>query len=428
MVNKSCFAFLLIVSLTILACKSIMVDSNIDRSLSFVNIKIDSTSGLGSSPCEPTIAIDPSNPSTIFAGSVLNNFYLSKDAGQTWLKSKMTSPYGVYGDPVIRIDDSGNAYFAHLSNPKGRAYASDEFLDRIVIQRYDKTTSSWNGGTFPPSDQKKDHDKHWYSFDPADNSILISWTEFDKYGSKSENDKSRILFSRSSDFGNTWSPSLPISQYEGDCIDDDLTTEGAVPCVAQNGDYLVTWCRDSKIYLDVSKDKGKTWMLNDIVVANQPNGWAYDIPGINRCNGFPAIKVDKSKGKFKGQLYINWSDQRNGTNDTDIWIAKSKDNGKTWSQAIRVNDDKTKTHQFMCSMDVDPVTGYIYVLFYDRRNFLDNKTDLYLAISKDGGQSFKNVKVSDTSFLPLENGVFFALTMAKLDLYGLGKMVIVFLS
>jgi len=57
-------------------------------------------------------------------------------------------------------------------------------------------------------------------------------------------------------------------------------------------------------------------------------------------------------------------------------------------------------------MTVDQVTGYIWVVFYDRRNYNDNRTDVYLAVSTDGGDSFTNFKVSETPFLPISQ-VFF---------------------
>jgi hypothetical protein len=103
---------------------------------------------------------------------------------------------------------------------------------------------------------------------------------------------------------------------------------------------------------------------------------------------------------------VNWSDQRNGTDDTDVWIMKSNDGGATWSAPVRVNDDAGKAHQFFNWMAVDPVTGYVYVVFYDRRGLEGNATHVYVACSKDGGATFENRRVSETPFTP-EAGIFF---------------------
>jgi hypothetical protein len=45
-------------------------------------------------------------------------------------------------------------------------------------------------------------------------------------------------------------------------------------------------------------------------------------------------------------------------------------------------------------------------MYYDRRAYDDNRTDVYLAYSMDGGASFKNVRISESPFIPAE-GVFF---------------------
>jgi len=57
-------------------------------------------------------------------------------------------------------------------------------------------------------------------------------------------------------------------------------------------------------------------------------------------------------------------------------------------------------------MTIDQTTGYLYFVFYDRRNYTNNNTDVYMAISKDGGNTFTNFKVSESPFLP-NAGVFF---------------------
>lgn len=168
----------------------------------------------------------------------------------------------------------------------------------------------------------------------------------------------------------------------------------------------MAWCLNEKIYFDKSENGGKTWMEEDVVVADQPKGWAMNIPGVNRTNGFPVTGCDLSNGKHRGTIYINWADQKNGEDDTDIWLSKSTDGGNTWSERIRVNNDKGKAQQFLTWMSVDPITGHIYIIFYDQRDHEDGKTEVYLAHSKNGGKSFKNVKISESPF-SLDKSVFF---------------------
>lgn len=398
-------ASIVFITCLLTACTRRLQDQQVTFPEKVTNVMIHSSNtGLG--PCEPTICISPRNPNIVVAGSVLDNYYVSEDGGKTWSKNILTSTSGVYGDPVIRIDNKGNIYYAHLSNPNGRAYKDDSFLDRMVVQKSSDNGKTWTDGSYPSIRGKKDQDKEWLYIDPIDGTILMSWTEFDKYGSKLPEDKSRILFSKSVDHGISWSEPISVNEEEGDCIDDDNTTEGAVTTIGTDGYYYMVWAYNNKIYFDKSIDRGISWMANDKIIANQVNGWSQVIPGIGRCNGMPVIGYDISKSKFRGRIYVNWTDQRNGDDNTDVWIISSDDGGETWTQPLRVNNDDTNRHQFFSWMDVDPITGIVYMVFYDRRETSSNATDVFLAYSSDGGKSFVNKKISESSFTPSDK-IFF---------------------
>ena len=371
-----------------------------------VNIQIDQQQSGELGPCEPTIFINPKDSNHIIAGAILDRVYSSKDGGKTWVKSKLNSTYGVWGDPSLFIDQNGSAYYAHLSDPSGLNFAHPSILDRIVVQKSIDGGISWNNGSFAGDHHPKDQDKQWITGDPETNHLYLTWTEFDQYNSKNPKHHSRILFAKSTDQGESWSESIILSQFEGDCLDDDYTTEGAVPVTGPNGEIYVAWSFDEKIYFDRSMDGGSTWLAKDIKVTNQPGGWTFDVPGINRTNGLPVTGVDRSNGAHRGTVYINWSDQRNGTEDTDIWLSKSTDQGSTWSKPIRVNNDPPGKHNFLTWMSIDPISGNIYIVFYDRRAYDTNETDVYLAYSVDGGQTFTNKKISERSFTP-QSSVFF---------------------
>lgn len=361
----------------------------------YKNILIDTTiRSVG--PCEPSIYINPLNTNEVVAGSVLNAVYRSKDGGETWTVKTLKSPYGVYGDPVITADYQGNFYFAHLSDPSGKGWSSDKLLDRIVVQRSEDGGKTWSDGGYAGLNHPKDQDKQWLAVNPKTNEIYMTWTEFDVYNSKKEEDDSRILFSKSTDKGDTWSDAISINEFNGDCLDGDKTTEGAVPAVGKNGEIYVAWSYNNKIYFDKSTDGGQTWLKKDIVAANQPGGWTFEIPGISRCNGLPITAVDRNTNT----IYINWTDQRNGTDDTDVWIVKSTDGGDTWTTPKRVNDDAKGNQQFLTWMSIDQTDGTIYTVFYDRRAYDDIRTDVYIAYSKDGGETFINEKISDKPFKP----------------------------
>ena len=362
------------------------------------NIKIVDTN----SPNEPTIAIDPNNTQRIIGGSNLNIYFYSNDGGYTWQNGILTSVnHGVWGDPVTLVDNEGNYYFFHLSNP-----ASGNWIDRIVCQKYDKTTGQWNNGTYMGLSGTKAQDKHWAVVDPQTNTIYVTWTQFDDYGSSDPGCQSNIRFSKSTDAGQSWSEAVIINQISGNCIDSDETTEGAVPAVGPNGEVYVSWSGPEGIVFDRSLDGGQTWLNEDIPVDPHIGGWDINIPGIMRSNGMPVTVCDLSPSPHNGTIYINFADQRNGSDDTDIWLTKSTDQGNSWSEPVRVNDDPPGKHQFFTWMTIDQTNGYLYFVFYDRRAYNDNQTDVYLAWSGDGGETFTNVKISESPFVPTQN-IFF---------------------
>ncbi len=356
-------------------------------------------------PCEPSITFNYKNPQNIVAGAILDKVYQSQDGGKTWSQSRLKSPYGVYGDPCLVSDKKGNIYYFHLANPKNED-RPDSWLDRIVCQVSKDNGKTWSEGSYMGYHPPKDQDKEWAVAHPHKIRIYCTWTQFDLYGSKDEENKSNILFASTKNKGKTWSEAVQINQIPGDCIDDDGTVEGAVPCVGPKGEIYVSWSLDEKIYFDRSMDGGKTWMEEDVIVSDQPGGWAIDIPGLNRSNGMPITGVDISKGPRRGTVYVNWADQRNGSEDTDIWLARSTDQGLNWSAPIRVNDDSSGRHQFLTWMSIDPQTGYLYFVFYDRRNHEDDHTDVFLAYSRDGGNTFTNIKISESPFLPTPHTFF----------------------
>ncbi len=243
--------------------------------------------------------------------------------------------------------------------------------------------------------------------DPQNNHLYVSWTEFEEYGSTDPEDSSSIVIAKSTDAGETWSEPIRINQKAGNCLDDDQTVEGAVPAVGPAGQVYVAWANNDTLYFDRSTDGGNTWLDRDIIVAQQPGGWSQSVAGLARCNGMPVTVCDLSDSPYQGTIYVNWTDQRNGSDDIDVWLSRSTDQGNTWSEPLRVNNDEAGHQQFLTWMAIDPTTGYLYVVFYDRRNTSGTDTDVFLAYSTNGGNHFTNVKLTDQPFKIDSSTVFF---------------------
>ena len=89
------------------------------------------------------------------------------------------------------------------------------------------------------------------------------------------------------------------------------------------------------------------------------------------------------------------------SNDTDIQLRYSDDNGATWSASVRINDDVGTSSQFNPKISLDSTTGAIAVAWYDARNDAGNHRRgdtngipnddimIYATSSRDGGATFR---------------------------------------
>jgi hypothetical protein len=350
-------------------------------------------------PNETTIAINPTNPLNLIAGSNRKYYFYSNDGGLNWTQSELSTPLGVRGDPCVRFDNEGNAYYSHLSQVEGAGLA-----DRMVVQKSTNGGATWDNGVgFEQND--KINDREWIGIDRTQSqykgNIYVSWTRYDDIFNPNPFYKSNIICAYSNDKGSTWSDAVLVSDQPGDCLDDDNSLQGAKPTIGSNGEVYICWAGLNYIYFDKSLDGGKTFGT-DLRVVNQTGGWAFteSISGVSRSDGCPTIACDISNSQYNGNLYVVWSDTRNGIENIDVFMKKSVDGGNTWSEIKKVNNDDSNRQQLFPNMAIDPMTGYIYIAFYDRRETIGDATDVYMAISKDGGESFENIKISTESFTP----------------------------
>jgi hypothetical protein len=187
--------------------------------------------------------------------------------------------------------------------------------------------------------------------------------------------------------------------------------------VGAHGEVHVVWIFGSTLRVATSNDGGATFTTDRRVTLAIPVGVIDPDTGRRELNGgiragvghYPAMAVDTSSGPRRGNLYLVWSDGRNG--DADIMFSRSTDGGQTWSASTRINDDPERNgrDQFFPWISVDPTNGNIAVMFYDRRNDPDNLIlDVYMTRSTDGGETFEpNFKVNTVSFDPTDHGSFF---------------------
>ena len=122
----------------------------------------------------------------------------------------------------------------------------------------------------------------------------------------------------------------------------------------------------------------------------------------------PGLAWDRTGGPHNGRVYLVYTkEQQNESDNTDIYVRYSDDDGATWSGGVRVNDDHTVNSQFLPKISLDPTTGNLAVVWYDSRADLgtggpgdtdgvaNDDAQFWGAFSTDGGQSFTpNIQIS----------------------------------
>ncbi len=122
----------------------------------------------------------------------------------------------------------------------------------------------------------------------------------------------------------------------------------------------------------------------------------------------PGLAWDRTGGPHNGRVYLVYTlEQPNESNNMDIYVRFSDNDGATWSGPARVNDDHTKNSQFLPKISLDPTSGNLAVVWYDSREDLgtggsgdtdgvpNDDAQFWGAFSTDGGQTFTaNTQIS----------------------------------
>lgn len=361
---------------------------------------------------EVSVSIDPTEPNRIIAVAMeqrkpptptqppaTNVAFVSSDGGASWKRVEGPNPDGrTQGDDAVRFSRDGVALWSYISFRGLREHRPRSAASGIFVNRSEDGGESWS-----PPVEVVDHrnttapfeDKPTLAVDGE--RVYLAWTRFSRYGSADPRETSDIYFSLSEDGGRSFAMPVRVSDEAGDASDSDGTLEGAVPAVGNDGEVYLVWSGPKGIVFDRSRDGGWTFGA-DRVLFTQPGGWDLDVEGLGRANGMPVIGIDRGRGRFRGTLYVNWVDGRNG--DPDVFVAHSRDRGESWSPPVRVNDDPVGNGaaQFFTWMAVDPVDGSVNVVFYDRRGLSRSETGVTVARSDDGGVIFRNRQVEIAPF------------------------------
>ena len=218
---------------------------------------------------------------------------------------------------------------------------------------------------------------------------------------------------------------MRVSDQPGTPRDDAGTVQGFSGVVTPDGALHVVWSGKDRIVYAVSRDGGKTFSRNRRVAEAGPSNFM--VFNANHANGYPQIDMAANPNGGSARLYVAWNDYRNG--DVDVFSASSSDGGRTWAPPVRVNSDPVHNgaDQLFQWLAVDPKSGAVNVIFYDRRRDAFNRAvDVALARSTDGARTFRNYLLSENSYDPTDTeiGEYTALAAFGDRVYGSWKEVV----
>jgi hypothetical protein len=343
-----------------------------------VNVAANGANIPGDAANEPTMCIDPTDPSRLAAGwrqfdTVTSDFRqsgwaYSTNGGLSWTFPGRLDPGIFRSDPVMASDANGWFYYLGITN-------TDFF--------YCDLWRSTNGGfSWDFAGQALGGDKEWMVIDtttgPGRGNFYQLWSPF----ANSVGNNPFKLFTRSVDGGKTWSDPIAIPQvpYFGTL---DIGPNGEVYAFGTDGDTF--WVNRSTNAAD--RFAIPTFDLTARV--DLGGQLVFGMPNINPVGllGQAWIAVDRSDRRTRGNVYALCSVTNDPGDIANVMFSRSTDGGRTWSKAMRLNDDpsgRNACHWFG-TLAVAP-NGRIDACWNDTRHNPDNAdSELYYSWSEDGG-------------------------------------------
>ena len=244
-------------------------------------------------------------------------------------------------------------------------------------------------------------DKEWLAIDQSTGELYVTYTTFGGDGS------TPIDLVRSKDGGATWEGPFVIVPNLDDAF--NQATQAVITTNPLTGKprITVTWnsrkfslitgaeTQDS-IQSAYSDDDGTTFSRPIIVSNTNPQGEPIGYNrGRNAILNAPYINVDPNNPAVLYDTYFNGKTNFPAPRAKagDILISKSVDGGTSWLAPVKVNDDPGTTSHVFPSVQVDKHSN-VYVAWTDRRDDPANIfTNIYAAVSHDGGATFGHNKV-----------------------------------
>ena len=180
--------------------------------------------------------------------------------------------------------------------------------------------------------------------------------------------------------------------------------------IGPSGQVTVSYQSNTQIFINTDADGLGAGGFGSQVTVTGTNVGKFDFLPAQSGRSVDAeegLAYDASGGASNGRLYMAYTnEQPDESNDMDIFMRTSNNNGVNWSAPVRVNDDAGTNSQFLPHLAVDQTTGFVAVTWYDARNdsgsgsgdtngVANDDAQFWGTFSTNGGASFRpNFQIS----------------------------------
>jgi hypothetical protein len=354
-----------------------------------VNVDANGDNIVGDAANEPSISMDPTNPSRMAIGwrqfdTIASNFREAgyghtTDGGITWTFPGVLQDGLFRSDPVTTSDETGIFFYNSLRSDGFSFFCTD-------IWRSTDGGAAWT--LISGKQGAIGGDKQWFTIDK---------TGGPGHGFQYQaNDQASCdigIFNRSTDAGITWETpiGIPNEPIFGTL---DVDSNGNLYVGGEGvGGF---WCARSS-NAQIGNQTPVFDQNTPVDLGGQLVGGGINPGGLD---GQAFLAVDHSGTATNDYIYMLASVEPPGRSTTDVMFARSTDGGATFSEPVRINDDgnPSKWHWFG-TFSVAP-NGRLDAVWYDNRNANNFDSQLFYSYSTDAGVTWApNVPVSN-SFNP----------------------------
>jgi hypothetical protein len=363
---------------------------------------------------EVAIGVNPTNPNNIVIFSNIaegvNGMFLavSFDGGNTWSRRIVGQGNDIFGDtccdPSLSFDEFGNLFMTYLFNTENTIpilLSTNGGLTFDLIAKIAKPASlagrdlgGERKGLFHFVDQP--------TITAAKGQV---WVVFNAGGPMFATGAPVRGLGQVGQF-------LPGQEVPGthNCTFGDVAI-GPAGQVMQACNLPSSGQGGGKIFVNVDPDGLGPAGFGDHVFVTQTHVGGFDFIPAQPDRSVDAevgLAWDRSGGPHTGRVYAVYTkEEKNESDNMDIFVRHSDDDGATWSEGLRVNNDHTTNSQFLPKISLDQTSGDIAVVWYDSRRDLgtggggdtdgvpNDDAQLWGAFSMDGGVTFsRNFRIS----------------------------------